>query len=131
MAITTVEEAKQFAFTKTVKGLHSQGWGQCGNPGNCKYAIGSMRCAVGWLLNDPQSQEGMSGTAYAAMYDLGLLPELAEWIKAATKYEQYELEKFLVRMVSLHDNPQPPTKMYEEFLHLGKRFGLVWPLERP
>lgn len=131
MAVTTLEEAKQFAFTKTVEGLHSQAWNQCGKPGHCKYASGPMRCAVGWLLNDPQSQDGMSGTAHGAMYDHGLLPELAEWLKGAPEDEGYEFEKFLCRMVGFHDNPQPPASMREGFSALGKRFGLTWPLESP
>lgn len=131
MAVTTLEEAKQFAFTKTVEGLHSQAWNQCGKAGSCKYASGPMRCAVGWLLNDPQSQDGMSGTAQSAMYVLGLLPELAEWLKAASEDEQWEFEKFLAYMVTMHDNPQPPTQdgMYEEFAKIGQRFALTWPLK--
>jgi hypothetical protein len=143
MKINSLEEARQFAFETSVRGLASQDWEQCARNGDeCQWNLGKpgFHCALGWLIPWPNQQNCTQGNpgliqdiagnwnSNPAYSNRGkLIPELREWVEFCSDSDRIEFFDFLRALQQAHDCSSGKESMKQSFLRGEKITGVTWP----
>lgn len=132
MKINTFQEAKQYAFNKSVRGLNSQGWQKCivadDDKSACAFNKGvpGFHCAIGWLIPEDKQGNLRQDESALEIKMLGIFdPPLQEWLDARNTND-FLCEHLLRDMMMAHDR-NDERDMHRQFLSLAKIHGLEWP----
>ncbi len=125
MKLKTLQEAKQFAFDESYKGLKSQKFEQCTDSigfQTCQLTNDEgMHCAIGWLLNENAPWSGAGDN----LGEFALEPLKEWWVKLWSSFEMSL--SFFCQLQICHDGSLDQNDMKEKLEQFATKHNLKIP----